>query len=242
VRWSMSLVEIQAEAVLPVTGRMTRVRVYRYDESELVLALFHRRPSTCDRPLVRIHSQCLTGDALGSSRCDCGAQLQASLDAILAEPWGILLYVPSHEGRGIGIANKIRAYALQDRGLDTVEANLALGLPVDSRCYDAAAAILADMRVRRARLLTNNPSKLEALLAAGIDVVRVPMHAFVTAENRDYLATKERSMGHDFPDLHEALHVEVTAAQDGNGAVDAARDGDSKQRGGERWQARSSVI
>jgi len=238
----MSLVEVQAEASLPVTGRVTRVRVYSYDETELVVALFHRRPSTCDRPLVRIHSQCLTGDALGSSRCDCGAQLQASLDAILAEPWGILLYVPSHEGRGIGIADKIRAYALQDRGLDTVEANLALGLPVDMRRYDATAAVLADMRVRRARLLTNNPSKLQALLAAGIDVVRVAMPAFVTAENRDYLATKKRSMGHDFPDLHAALPVEMASAQDGNGTLDAARDGDPKHRGGARWPARSSAI
>lgn len=228
----MCSVEIEAEAALPVTGRPTRVRVYRYDGSELVVALFHRRPSTCDRPLVRIHSQCLTGDALGSTRCDCGAQLQASLEAILAEPWGILLYVPSHEGRGIGIADKVRAYALQDRGLDTVEANLALGLPVDSRRYDATAAILADMRVRRVRLLTNNPHKLEALVAAGIDVVRVPMRAFVTAENVDYLATKKRSMGHDFPDLHDRLPVEV----------DPARDGDPQTLGGERWRASSSAF
>jgi GTP cyclohydrolase II len=242
----MSSVEVQAEAALPVAGLRTRgrtrVRVYRYDGAELVIALFHRRPSTSDRPLVRIHSQCLTGDALGSSRCDCGAQLQASLDAILAEPWGILLYVPSHEGRGIGIADKIRAYALQDRGLDTVEANLALGLPVDSRRYDSPVAVLEDMRVRRARLLTNNPEKLEALLAAGIDVVRVPMRAFVTAENRDYLATKERSMGHDFPDLHRPLPVEVVAAQDGHRVLEPARDGDPNQRGGERWRARSSAI
>jgi 3,4-dihydroxy 2-butanone 4-phosphate synthase/GTP cyclohydrolase II len=199
----MKPLELKAEGTLPVLGRSMRIRTYEYGSgpAELVVALIHGQGAqngTAERPLVRVHSQCLTGDTFGSTRCDCGAQLEASLEAISEEPWGVLVYLPSHEGRGIGLVNKIRAYELQDRGLDTVEANLALSLPVDARRYDAAAAVLDDLGVRRLRLLTNNPSKLMALVTVGMDVFRIPMPMFVTEDNRRYLATKRDLMGHAF--------------------------------------------
>jgi 3,4-dihydroxy 2-butanone 4-phosphate synthase/GTP cyclohydrolase II len=204
----MRQLELTAEGALPVRGCSMRIRTYEYgrDPAELVVALFHRRYDRQNgvppRPLVRIHSQCLTGDTFGSARCDCGAQLEASLEAIAEEPWGVLIYLPSHEGRGIGLVNKIRAYALQDDdGLDTVEANLALRLPVDARRYDAAVAVLADLEVQRLRLLTNNPRKLMAVLSAGMDVFRIPMPMFITEHNSRYLATKRDVMGHAFPKL-----------------------------------------
>ena len=211
----MGRLELQAEASLPVLGREMRIRVYEYGrwEDDLVVSLVHRPDDDCDRPLVRIHSQCLTGDALGSARCDCGPQLQACLEAIADAPWGVLIYLPSHEGRGIGLVNKIRAYALQDAGLDTVQANVALRLPVDARRYEAAVAVLEELGVSRLRLLTNNPDKLEALREAGMEVRRVPMPLFVTEHNRDYLATKKDAMGHALPDLDD---VEVDG-HDGGG-------------------------
>jgi GTP cyclohydrolase II len=198
----MTPLEVKTEAALPVNGQRMRIRLYEYGRAgELVVALLHRTDGMPERPLVRIHSQCLTGDTFGSTRCDCGAQLRASLDAISDERWGLLLYLPSHEGRGIGLVNKIRAYALQDSGLDTVQANVALRLAVDPRRYDAPVAVLRSLGVRRIRLLTNNPGKLKAVRAAGIDAVRVPMPAFVTAENRGYLSAKQHAMGHRFPNL-----------------------------------------
>ena len=147
-------------------------------------------------PLVRLHSECLTGDVLGSLRCDCGEQLRAALALIATEPSGVLLYLPQ-EGRGIGIANKIRAYALQDQGLDTVDANLALGLPVDRREYASAAAILRELGLRQVRLLTNNPAKHAALEKYGVHVVeRVPLTVPPNAVNQQYLRTKADRMGH----------------------------------------------
>ena len=146
--------------------------------------------------LVRLHSVCLTGDALGSLRCDCGQQLQTALSRIAAEGRGVLLYLPQ-EGRGIGLTNKIRAYALQDAGLDTVDANTALGLPADARDYSAAAEILRVLGLRRIRLLTNNPTKIDALERLGISVVeRVPLEMPANPENLDYLRTKAERMGH----------------------------------------------
>src|SRR5207245_7308754 len=124
---------------------------------------------------VRMHSECLTGDALGSLRCDCGEQLEASLETIGRAERGLLLYLP-HEGRGIGLFNKVRAYALQDRGFDTVDANVALGLPIDAGDYTAAASVLRTLDVRAVRLITNNPAKIVALRARGVAVVeRVPV-------------------------------------------------------------------
>ena len=149
-----------------------------------------------DAPLVRVHSECLTGDAFGSHRCDCGEQLDESLD-LVAQHGGVVVYVRGHEGRGIGLWEKIRAYGLQEQGADTVDANLQLGHPEDARDYRAAAAILTDMGLTRVRLLTNNPAKINALRAHGIDVVdRVPLEATARPQNAHYLATKRARMQH----------------------------------------------
>jgi GTP cyclohydrolase II len=147
-------------------------------------------------PLVRIHSQCLTGDVLSSERCDCRAQLELSLRRIAASPSGILLYLPQ-EGRGIGLMNKLRAYELQDRGMDTVEANEELGFAADSRDYAFSAASLKLLGVRRVRLLSNNPDKVKQLESAGIRVVeRVPCRPRTSRVSRAYLETKRAKMGH----------------------------------------------
>jgi len=152
-------------------------------------------------PLVRIHSECMTGDVFSSQRCDCGIQLQAALQMIALEGTGVLLYL-RQEGRGIGLLNKLRAYNLQDEGLDTVDANLHLGFGADEREYDVAVTILEDLGVRSARLLTNNPAKLAALDASPIEVVeRMPLVAPVTDENRGYLAVKRLRMGHLYAEL-----------------------------------------
>ena len=149
--------------------------------------------------LVRVHSECLTGDVFGSSRCDCGEQLDDSLRILQEQGRGILLYL-RQEGRGIGLAKKISAYALQEQGLDTVEANLALGLPEDIRDYRVAAEILVDLGVWRARLLTNNPAKIEGLERYGVEVVeRVPLSMSPNPLNVGYLRTKREKMGHLFP-------------------------------------------
>ncbi len=146
-------------------------------------------------PLVRLHSECLTGDVFGSRRCDCGPQLDAALAAVAAEG-GIILYL-RQEGRGIGLRDKLRAYALQERGFDTVEANEHLGLPADGREYDTAAAILRDLGVTRLRLLTNNPRKIAGLTTAGLSVVeRIPLIVAPSPDNARYLATKRERLGH----------------------------------------------
>lgn len=147
-------------------------------------------------PLVRLHSECLTGDVFGSYRCDCGPQLHLALRRI-ADDGGTLLYLRNHEGRGIGLVNKLRAYKLQDGGADTVEANELLGLPADARDYSAAAAILHRLGLTRIRLLSNNPAKAERLADLGIEVVAmVPNEVPARPENHDYLATKRDRMRH----------------------------------------------
>lgn len=152
-----------------------------------------------DDVLVRLHSECLTGDAFGSLRCDCGPQLDAALTAVAAAGRGVVVYLRGHEGRGIGLLDKLRAYRLQDAGADTLDANLALGLPGDARDYGGAAAVLVDLGVRSARLITNNPAKVTALSALGVRVVeRVAHPAAVTPQNRRYLATKRDRMAHQF--------------------------------------------
>jgi len=146
-------------------------------------------------PLVRIHSECITGDVFGSCKCDCGSQLQQSLDLLSAEG-GVLIYL-RQEGRGIGLANKLKAYALQEQGFDTVEANLKLGLPVDARDYAVAYQILKYLKFDTIRLITNNPFKLDAIKAYGIKVCeRIPLAVKPTEENRSYLKTKQEKLGH----------------------------------------------
>jgi len=147
--------------------------------------------------LTRLHSECLTGDVFGSLRCDCGAQLEAAMTAIAAQGRGAVLYLRGHEGRGVGLLGKLRAYELQDAGADTVDANLELGLPADAREYSAGAQMLADLGVRSVRLLTNNPAKVSGLATSGVDVTeRVPLPPAVTQYNLRYLITKRDKLNH----------------------------------------------
>ncbi len=156
--------------------------------------------------LVRVHSECLTGDVFGSRRCDCGPQLDAALAAVAAEGRGVVLYVRGHEGRGIGLLHKLQAYQLQDAGADTVDANLELGLPADARDYGTGAQILVDLGIRSMRLLTNNPAKRAGLEGYGLSVVgRVPLPSHAHPENLRYLRTKRDRMGHEFTDLPDDL-------------------------------------
>jgi 3,4-dihydroxy 2-butanone 4-phosphate synthase/GTP cyclohydrolase II len=155
--------------------------------------------------LVRVHSECLTGDVLGSRRCDCGAQLQAAMAAVAADGRGVVCYLRGHEGRGIGLLSKLRAYQLQDGGADTVDANLELGLPADARDYSIGAQILADLGVRSVRLLTNNPAKADGLAACGIAVTgMVPVTVAPTSENLRYLTAKRDRLGHHIAGLPAA--------------------------------------
>jgi 3,4-dihydroxy 2-butanone 4-phosphate synthase/GTP cyclohydrolase II len=153
--------------------------------------------------LVRVHSECLTGDVFGSMRCDCGLQLDAAMELIAAEGAGVVVYLRGHEGRGIGLGHKIRAYTLQDQGRDTVEANVELGFPADSREYGIGSQMLVDLGVSTMRIMTNNPAKYGGLEGYGLEIVeRVPLHVLPNAENIRYLRTKQEKMGHllDFGD------------------------------------------
>ncbi|HEX5415957.1 MAG TPA: GTP cyclohydrolase II [Chloroflexota bacterium] len=186
-----------ATAALPTRHGEFQIAVVRVEESaEQALLLTHGDLAGAGPLLVRVHSECLTGEVLGSTRCDCGEQLEGALAAIGTAGRGALIYL-YQEGRGIGLVNKIRAYALQDHGLDTVDANLALGLPVDGRDYHAAAAILHWQGISRVRLLTNNPAKCEGLERHDIQVVeRVPLIISRNERNVSYLRAKVERMGH----------------------------------------------
>jgi 3,4-dihydroxy 2-butanone 4-phosphate synthase/GTP cyclohydrolase II len=163
--------------------------------------------------LTRLHSECLTGDVFGSLRCDCGAQLESAMAAIAAEGRGVVLYLRGHEGRGIGLLSKLRAYELQDGGADTVDANLELGLPADAREYSSGAQMLADLGVSSVRLLTNNPAKVAGLTACGVDVTaRATLPAAVTPYNIRYLTTKRDRLGHQIQNLNEAERAVAEAA------------------------------
>lgn len=160
------------------------------------VALVMGNPGASESCLLRVHSECLTGDALFSQRCDCGAQLEAALAQVAAAGAGLVLYL-RQEGRGIGLLNKIRAYRLQDAGADTVEANEALGFSADQRDYSVVAPMLRHFGVQRVELLTNNPRKVEALVGMGFDVVRrIPLETGLTPHNRDYLKAKSTRLGH----------------------------------------------
>ena len=183
-------------AALPTRHGLFRIHGYRDLRTGAEHVALVSETVATGLPVVRVHSECLTGDALGSVRCDCGAQLDAALAAAAAEG-GVVVYLRGHEGRGIGLLAKVAAYALQDQGRDTVEANLDLGWPADRREYGAAAAILEDLGVTRLRLLTNNPAKVAGLSAHGIDVVEVRgLEVGRTPHNETYLRTKATSMGH----------------------------------------------
>ena len=186
-----------ARAELPTRfGRFTVFGIQGGKPGEEAVAIQHGRVTQASAPLVRVHSQCLTGDVFASQRCDCRAQLEFSMRKIAKERAGIVLYL-AQEGRGIGLINKLKAYALQDEGLDTVEANRRLGFAADSRDYDFAAAALEALGVRSVRLLSNNPDKIEQLERGGIRVVkRVPCRPRTSHHSRAYLRTKQRRLGH----------------------------------------------
>jgi GTP cyclohydrolase II len=182
-----------AAASVPLIGAPdSRVVAFRADH----LAILVGQPETTEAPLVRIHSECFTGDLLGSMRCDCGEQLRGAIQRMAEDGAGVLLYL-AQEGRGIGLVNKLRAYTLQDRGLDTLDANRVLGWGADERNFLVAALMLVELGIKRVRLLTNNPDKLAALEACGVEVVGREAHAFApNGVNDEYLATKAARFGH----------------------------------------------
>ncbi|MDR6183944.1 3,4-dihydroxy-2-butanone-4-phosphate synthase [Asaia bogorensis] len=200
-------VERIAEAALPSVygGHDLRIQAFRAPDGIEHVALIKGDPAN-GTPLVRLHSECVTGDALGSLRCDCGPQLREALERIAAAPSGVLVYLRGHEGRGIGLGNKIRAYALQDAGKDTLEANLELGLPGDARDWVTGAAILQSLGIDTLRLLTNNPSKVSGLEAAGLKVIsQERLEAGSNPFNRAYLHAKRTRMGHQLSDVWPEL-------------------------------------
>lgn len=186
-----------ARIQLPTVSGEFETRAFETPSGHVYLALIKGDIGDGRSVLARVHSECLTGDALGSLRCDCGAQLDLSLRALAAEGRGVLVYATGHEGRGIGLVDKLRAYMEQERGADTVEANLRLGLPADGRRYDDAASVLKAVGVRSIRLATNNPLKIEALRAAGITIDQViPTPTIPSLRNQRYLRTKRDRLGH----------------------------------------------
>ncbi|MGD1224388.1 MULTISPECIES: GTP cyclohydrolase II [Streptomyces] len=216
----LSGVERAVIAPLPTKyGDFQAVGYFDHDRGEEQVALVYGDLASLKKGdvLTRLHSECLTGDAFGSTHCECGPQLGAALRAIVAEGRGVLVYLRGHEGRGIGLIGKLRAMKLQAEGLDTVEANLALGFPVDARDYRVAADVLHDLGVRSVRLLSNNPRKREALVRHGIEVAeQVPLLIPPCEENLAYLLTKRERLDHYLPHL------------DGDGWADAIFCGSAK--------------
>jgi 3,4-dihydroxy 2-butanone 4-phosphate synthase/GTP cyclohydrolase II len=184
-----------ASAALPRDLHNWQIHIYRgsQGESHIAMVLGELQGSV----LTRIHSECRTGDVFNSARCDCGAQLHEALTRIEGEGSGLIIYLDGHEGRGIGLVNKIRAYALQDQGFDTITANQELGLPVDARRWEDSIEILQDLKVSSVRLMSHNPHKSAALISAGIETTVAPTLTHLTEGNRDYLTTKHSELGHD---------------------------------------------
>jgi 3,4-dihydroxy 2-butanone 4-phosphate synthase/GTP cyclohydrolase II len=191
------LVRRVASPDLPTRMGRWKIHAFHFElENRTHVALVMGRPGPDTPVLVRVHSECLTGDVFGSTRCDCGPQLERAMEMIQAEGEGVILYL-RQEGRGIGLGNKLRAYELQDEGKDTVEANTALGFQPDHRDYGVGAQILYDLGIRRLRLMTNNMGKYVALEGYGLELVeRVPLELPAVDDNREYLRTKKNKMGH----------------------------------------------
>jgi 3,4-dihydroxy 2-butanone 4-phosphate synthase/GTP cyclohydrolase II len=206
-RQSEKLVRRIAEARIPTQwGDFTCFAYESILDGEHHLALVKGAVQGEDNVLVRVHSECLTGDVFGSLRCDCGPQLDAAIRRIADEGMGVLVYLRGHEGRGIGIANKLRAYMLQEQGRDTVDANLDLGLHVDSREYGIGSQILVDLGITTMRYMTNNPAKYGGLAGFGLEIVeRVPLEIVPNPENLEYLRTKRERMGHKLEGLDDVL-------------------------------------
>jgi 3,4-dihydroxy 2-butanone 4-phosphate synthase/GTP cyclohydrolase II len=205
----------EAQTRLPNAFGLWQAFGYRHeiDDTEYVALVLGDVAGGAD-VLTRLHSECLTGDVFGSLRCDCGAQLEAAMAAIATEGRGVVLYLRGHEGRGVGLLSKLRAYELQDAGADTVDANLKLGLPADAREYSAGAQMLADLKVRSVRLLTNNPAKVSGLTGCGVDVTaRVPLTTAVTPYNLRYLTTKRDRLGHQIQNLNDPERAVVRASE-----------------------------
>jgi 3,4-dihydroxy 2-butanone 4-phosphate synthase/GTP cyclohydrolase II len=202
------LVTRVAETVIPNVHGRWQAYGYRSDTDgaeHLALVLGDLTEADGEDVLTRVHSECLTGDVLGSQRCDCGTQLETAMAKIAERGRGVVLYLRGHEGRGIGLLSKLQAYELQDNGADTVDANLKLGLPVDAREYSVAAQLLDDLGVRSVQLLTNNPSKVDALAQHGFGVTRIPLPTQATPHNHRYLATKRDRLGHQLETLEPDL-------------------------------------
>ncbi|PPI21804.1 bifunctional 3,4-dihydroxy-2-butanone-4-phosphate synthase/GTP cyclohydrolase II [Rathayibacter sp. AY1B1] len=206
-------VSFEVETTVPTTHGPFRIRAYRDRQTGADHVAILAGEVAAGRPaLVRVHSECLTGEAFGSLKCECGPQLDAALDTIQRDG-GVVVYLRGHEGRGIGLVNKLRAYRLQEDGLDTLDANLALGLPADARDYGAAVGILEDLGLTEVRLLTNNPEKVRQLTDRGIVVAeRVPLVVGVGAFNEGYLETKRDRMGHAFDSVldHDPLDAGIS--------------------------------
>ncbi len=217
IRWrrrTEKLVRPVSEARIPTAGGDWRAVVYESvldGEQHLALVKGEIGPDL----LVRVHSECLTGDVFGSLRCDCGTQLRAATELISAEGRGVVVYLRGHEGRGIGLGHKIRAYRLQEEGHDTVDANVALGLPVDTREYGIGSQILVDLGVTTMRLMTNNPSKYGGIDGFGLEIVgRVPLQPVPNPENLAYLRTKRERMGHLIEGLEDLDGVDAPDGTD----------------------------